>query len=160
MKKLFALLLSAALVLSVSACGGAASSASDEKTMDIAAVAQQAVEATTYDDELTALSEKTAPNYYDLSFDGLEEYVIYVSATSATVSELAIFHCKDAAALDSAKAAVEKRLEKQRENYENYRPDELLRLDNALVKTSGNYLLLSVADDNTQAEEIFDNALK
>ena len=48
----------------------------------------------------------------------------------------------------------------QRENYENYIPAEVSRLDEALIKTSGNYVLLSVSPDNDAVDAAFKAALK
>ena len=50
-----------------------------EKTMDISAFTDRVQSEVTYDDELIALSDKTVGNYYDLSFDGLEEWKILAS---------------------------------------------------------------------------------
>jgi uncharacterized lipoprotein YehR (DUF1307 family) len=150
-----ALVLAAILVLSLAGCGSASA-----KTLDLTAFADDVLDTVTYDDELIELSDKVAGNYYDLTFDGLEDWKIYVSATSSTTNELAVFSCKDSTALDAAKQSVENRLAKQRDAYELYIPDELLRLDNALIKTSGNYLLFSVSDDNETVESLFDKALK
>lgn len=154
MKKLLCVLLSTVLLL-LAGCGG-----DSEKTMDMTAFSESVLSSVEYDDELISLSDKVAGNYYDLEIDGLEGYVIFVSSTSATTNELAVFHCADSSALEAAKSAVEARMKDQREAYENYIPDELLRLDNALVKTSGNYLLFSVSDDNETVEKLFDEALK
>ncbi|KAF5029870.1 hypothetical protein DSECCO2_644050 [anaerobic digester metagenome] len=113
-----------------------------------------------FGDELILLSDKVVADYYDLSFDGLEDYRVYVSASSATASEFAVFKCSNDAALKSAKAAVEARISDQVTNYENYRPDEKFRLDNALIETNGNYLLFVVSDDNATIQNLFNDALK
>ncbi len=83
-----------------------------------------------------------------------------MSATSGTTNELAVFACENADAVSAVKAAVEARLKMQRENYENYIPAEISRLDDALVKTSGNYLLFSVSPNNGAVEDAFKAALK
>ena len=154
MKKLLCAFFCTALLL-LTSCGG-----DSQKTMDMTAFSESVLSSVEYDDELISLSDKVAGNYYDLEIDGLEGYVIFVSSTSATTNELAVFHCADSSALEATKSAVEARMKDQREAYENYIPDELLRLDNALVKTSGNYLLFSVSDDNETVEKLFDEALK
>ena len=115
-----------------SACGASS------KTVDIDAFAKDALSKGDFGDELILLSDNIASDYYNLSFSGLEDSVIYVSSTSATASEIAVFKCKDATALKDAKAAVEARISDQISNYENYRPDEKYRLENALIATQGN----------------------
>ena len=153
MKKLATIAL--ALMLLLAACGGGSS----EKTLDIAAFTQSVLDSVEYDDELIELSENALPHYYTLP-DGVEEYKIYVSATSGTTNELAVFKCKDSSAVTAVKDAVETRIDTQRTNYENYVPAEIGRLDEALVKTSGNYVLFSVSYSNDVVEKLFDEAMK
>ena len=136
-------------------CGGASS-----KTLDIDVFAKNTVAQVDFGDELILLSDNIASDYYDLSFAGLEQYAIYVSSTSATASELAVFKCKDNTALNAAKLAVETRIADQVSNYENYRPDEKFRLENALVEAKDNYLLFAVSNDNSAIQKLFNEQLK
>lgn len=152
MKKLIAAAL-CGLILLVG-CG------SSKKILDIDAFSKDVLSKGSFNDELILLPDKVVADYYDLSFDGLEEYRVYVSSSSATASELAVFKCKGETALKAAKAAVEARISDQISNYENYRPDEKFRLDNALVETNGDYLLFVVSDNNASIQNLFKDALK
>ena len=134
--------------------------ASSKKALDMDAFSKEVLSKGSFGDELILLSDKVVADYYDLSFDGLEEYRVYVSSSSATASEFAVFKCDSDAALKSAKTAVEARISDQITNYENYRPDEKFRLDNALVETNGNYLLFVVSDNNAAIQNLFGNTLK
>ena len=155
MKKFLAAAL-CCLVLSalLAGCG------SSKKTLDIEAFSKDVLSKGSFNDELILLPDKVTADYYDLSFDGLEEYRVYVSATSATASEFAVFKCSGEAALKAAKAAVEARISDQLFNYENYRPDEKFRLDNALIETNGDYLLFVVSDNSATIQGLFNDALK
>lgn len=154
MRKFVALLIMSVLLLT------AACTSSNEKTLDIDAFCKQALETVAYDDELIRLSEKLAGEYYDLGFEGLEEYAIYVSATSATANELTVMKLSDQKAVKAARAAVEKRIAAQTATYENYRPDERFRLENALVLDQGRYLLFSASPDNSAIEKLFEQSLQ
>ena len=142
------------LFMMLTGCG------SSKKSLDMEAFSKDVLSKGSFNDELILLSDKVVADYYDLSFDGLEEYRVYVSSSSATASELAIFKCSGDAALKSAKSAVEARISDQISNYENYRPDEKFRLDNALIETNGNYLLFVVSDNNATIQNLFNDALK
>lgn len=152
MKKLIAAALCGLIVL--------VGCASSKKALDIDAFSKDVLSKGSFNDELILLPDKVVADYYDLSFDGLEDYRVYVSSSSATASELAVFKCKDEAALKAAKAVVETRISDQISNYENYRPDEKFRLDNALVETNGDYLLFVVSDNNATIQDLFKDALK
>lgn len=142
------------LFITLTGCG------SSKKTLDLDAFSKDVLSKGSFNDELILLSDKVVSDYYDLSFDGLDAYRVYVSSTSATSSEFVVFKCSGEAALKAAKAAVEARISDQISNYENYRPDEKFRLDNALIETNGNYLLFVVSDNNTTIQNLFNDALK
>ena len=135
---------------------GCGSKAND---IDVAAFADKVAESVDFGDELLAVPEKIISDYYTLP-DGVESCKIYVSATSATASELAAFKCKDENAVKAVKSAVETRIEEQTASYENYRPDEKFRLENAVILTEGNYLVFAVSNDNDAVSKLFTEALK
>ncbi|MBP0981207.1 MAG: DUF4358 domain-containing protein, partial [Oscillospiraceae bacterium] len=85
---------------------------SKAKDIDVAAFADKVAESVDFGDELLAVPEKIISDYYTLP-DGVESCKIYVSATSATASELAAFKCKDENAVKAVKSAVETRIEEQ-----------------------------------------------
>jgi hypothetical protein len=138
----------------------AACAPAGDKTLDIGAFCQDVLETVVYDDELIPLSDRLAGEYYDLDFDGLEEYVIYVSATSATANELAVMRLSDQKAVEAARKAVEKRIAAQTAVYKNYRPDELFRLENAVVTVRDNHLLFSASPDNSAVQKLFEQSFQ
>ncbi|MEA5134615.1 MAG: DUF4358 domain-containing protein [Candidatus Fimivivens sp.] len=142
------------LLLVLTGCG------SSKKVLDMDAFSKEVLSKGNFNDELILLSDKVVSDYYDLSFQGLDEYRIYISSSGATASEFAVFKCSSDAALKSAKTAVEARISDQISSYENYRPDEKFRLENALIETNGNYLLFVVSDNNVTTQNLFNDSLK
>ena len=157
MKKTFCLALAVILLgLMVTACGS-----KQDKVLDTDGFFTQAFERISYDDELIRLSDSVIKDFYSLSFEGLEEYRIYVSGTMATANELVVFKLKDEKAIESAKEAVNRRLEDQKANYQNYNPAQMQRIENALVHCDSNYLLFSVSNDqNDDVLKLFNEYLK
>jgi len=157
MKKPVSVFLAFALLI-LAGCGAKQTAA---KPLDLEQFTAGVLDTVEYDDELIALTEKNVANYYKkLPESGISAYKIYVSATSGTTNELAVFSCENADAVSAVKTAVEARIKLQRENYENYIPAEVSRLDDALIRTSGNYLLFSVSPDNDTIDAAFKAALK
>lgn len=103
MKKLMAAVLAAMMVLSLSACSSdsdqgesssstasqnsSSSSQASEVTAD--SLAQKMVEATTFNDEVIAISADVVPNYYTIP-DSVEDYAVYMCPTGATVEEISV----------------------------------------------------------------------
>lgn len=135
MKKLIILL---AGLLVFTACGGKAPS----KAIDMEAFTSVAVEKLKDDDELVKLSPEKAADFYDLTFDGLEEYIIYISGTRATSDEVCIMKLSDNGdSVTKATEAVNKRIAEQKADYELYIPAEFEKLNRAVVLSDGNYLV-------------------
>ena len=141
--------------LMIAGCGG-----SSAKELDIAAFASAAVEKVDFGDELLEVPEGMLSDYYVLPKDKVSASAVYVSGTGATASELAVFKCKDADATKAVKSAVETRIAEQTASYENYRPDEKFRLENAFVAVEGNYVVFAVSNDNDAVEKLLESSMK
>ena len=61
-------------------------------------------------------------------------------------------------AVETVKAAMEKRVEDQKAAFENYQPKEMTKLGDPLLETRGNYVILCLSDDNDAARAIIDEA--
>lgn len=126
-----------------------------EKAIDLNAFCEQAIKTVAYDDDMILLPESAATDFYGLPLEGLEQYVIYSSGTMATANELAVMKLSDDKAVEAAKKMVERRLEDQRANYENYNPQELFRIEKAIVTVENHVLLFSVCNDNESVKKLF-----
>lgn len=97
-------------------------------------------------------------NYLEMDMSTVESYSMYICGSGGFADEVAVFLMKseDAsqAVVDSAKARVESRSI----DFKDYNPDEYDKLQNALIKTKGRYVLFVVSGDNDTAEGIFDKA--
>ena len=156
MKKLLkgcTLILTVALLLA-----GCASNDVSNKEIDMETVAADMVEATTFDEAPVKVSESYASNHYDLT--GVESCVIYRNASGGKAEECSIFKAKDADSVETVKSMLESHLEDQKTAFENYVPAEIYKLDNAVLTTKGNYVMLVVASDGSQAEAVFDKAFE
>ena len=164
MKKLMAAVLAAMMVLSLSACSGdkdsgssASENSSSSQTAEVTsdALAQKMVEATTFNDEVIAISADIVPNYYTIP-DSVEDYAVYMCPTGATVEEISVFRTSDTAAVEEM---IQNHIDARKTEYESYRPEEVKKLDGASVVKSGDYVAVIIADDTTAAAEAFEAEL-
>ena len=154
-RSIIAVLFVVSLCLLIAGCGG-----SSAKELDVAAFASAAVEKVDFGDDLLSVPNDMLSDYYFLPKDKVSESAVYVSGTGATASELAVFKCKDADAAKEVKTAVETRISEQIASYENYRPDEKFRLENAFVAVDGNYVVFAVSNDNQAVEKLLESSMK
>lgn len=87
----------------------------------------------------------------------VEDYLIYIGS-GATSEEIAIITLKNSSDEEDVKASLEKRVEEQKQNFANYVPEEVSRLEKNIIKSNEKYVVLCVSSDN-QAEKIIDKYL-
>lgn len=142
----------AALVILTAGCGG-----DKAKEIDAKALAGSLLSEVTYEDELQELSEQMAVMQFDTE-DGVKIY-LYMGG-GATAEEVAVFEAPDEEAakkqLDHVKDFVDDQIETERD----YRPEEVKRLEAAVLERRGKYVILCVSSDSDKAKEIIEKAFK
>jgi len=57
----------------------------------------------------------------------------------------------------AAESAVKTRLDKQVSVYESYTPEEMYKLEDAIIDVKQNVIFYAVTENNSRAQEIFDS---
>ncbi len=145
-------LASAALMLALAACAG------KEETKPFAVEnLQTLVEAGTFSEELEELDGDVAFMLYQLEDAGLEREALtdcaVLRSAGATCEEGAVLVFADGQTARTAQEAMKGYLEDQVDSNRDYRPDELPKLENALLEQRENTVLLVVAADVAAAKE-------
>lgn len=144
----------ACMMVSLTGCGG-----NKEVSADVKALGADLAGKITYQEELAQMDIDTAAMFMNLSDVNVTDYVIYENS-GATTEEIIVLEC--ASSDDASKAAnvFKTRIADQRESFENYVPEELDKLDKAVLATSGKYAVLSVSNDPETAKSIISDYLK
>ena len=152
MKKKLALLLAAVCLLSaLCGCGGS------KKELEPAAFVQEMLGAN-FTDSLSPMDEAVVPILYNVSGEDYSSAIVYCG-TAATAEEIAVFTAVDEAAAERLLSAARDRVASQLEAYKNYGPASAMMLENAIVKKTGNHVVVVVCADADSAAKIADNYL-
>ena len=143
MKKLKLILVTLLSLLLLAACGSKKSSG--EVTTDPSTLAKQLAEETVTSDTLSEVSTDIMASSAYMS-------------TGASACEAAVIKCSDADYASEVSDLLKQRVSNQKDLYSSYNAGETTKLENAIIKTSGNYVVLCVCDDTSKAEEILKNA--
>ena len=146
-KRLFALVLAALAMAVMAGCGAR----SDDIQIDIADLSRELREKGEFEDELSPISDAAIQKLY-----GLEDYVsaeVYVSS-GATAEEIALFEFDSTEAAAGGLKQAQFRIEGQRADFESYIPQEVPKLDRAVVEQLGRYVVVCVSDGDAAEEAL------
>ena len=137
----------------------ATADATEQKSVDAKAIADSLLSEIIYTDQLSAGERDTANMGLNLADGEINEAYIYESS-GATAEEIVVLVCKDSDSAAKAKSAFEQRVSEQKENFTDYVPEEVPKLNDAVIITSREYAILSVSGDSSKAKDIIEGAFK
>lgn len=129
-----------------------------ELSVDVDAMAKELAQQVRYQDEIALVGDEMANMVYDMP-EGIDKAVIYMGS-GATAEEVSVFEAKDKESAEKMLDAARAHLQKQRDAFESYIPEEVKKLDQAVVKQKGRYVAVCVTDDIENAKKVMDEYLK
>ncbi|MBQ3427671.1 MAG: DUF4358 domain-containing protein [Clostridia bacterium] len=122
-------------------------------TADIDGFVSEILSSIEFKDTMSEAADNVTARMFHLDADSVVADKVYAGGGS-TAEEFAIF---EAANPDEAKILGEKlreRVEEKKPNFETYKPEEMPKLNDPVIKVSGNIAMMCISDDNAKAEEI------
>ncbi|MDE7367069.1 MAG: DUF4358 domain-containing protein [Lachnospiraceae bacterium] len=149
MKKLMKIIavLSCTIVL-LTGCSG-----NEVKTIDTAGLADDLYSGVTWKDQLGEVDLSKALTVYGISTEAVSTGKVYMG-TNATAEEIAILEAASPEQTSVIEEGVKSRVEAQLASFQSYNAAEVVKLENPLIQTRGNYVILCVCDDKSEAEAI------
>lgn len=156
------------LVLSMSlmACGSD-DKGNDEQGKDskktisgtAAEISQKIVDEGKFTDEVVSIDNDMINQKLDIDGTKAEEIVCYYgTGDSANIVYVAIF--KEASDASDSKAKLETYLSELKTANESYDPEELGKIEDAVLEIDGKYAIMVISDDNDKAKETIDSFRK
>lgn len=149
MKKVLSVFLLVGMILSLCACGGKETTPRDFTLED----AQTLLDSAAFSEPLEEIDLDIACYLYGLDQDTVSEAAVYGS-TGATAEELAVFVFTGADAATEAKAHFEIRITYRTDSMADYLPNEVPKLEKAVLEQRGATLLFVVANDYTPVKDL------
>ena len=157
MKKLFTIVLSILMgVFAFAGCSGAKQSA-EPAVSDILDRLEQAVtipQSTRFEDADTICT------MYDLDTAMVAEMGMLKAGNGANADEIMLIKVNDAKDISVIKEVYNQRLTVLKELFADYTPEDMPKIENAAIETSGSYIMLAVCDDPYAAVDAFTASFK
>ena len=146
MKKKILAIASIIIMAALAGCGSA-------KAMNVSEVSDRLFKEITYQDDLSKVDLDTAAMFLNLSDIDIKEAAIY-ETSGWTAEEIVVIEGATSEDADKAEAMLATRLEEQKTNYVDYVPEEMDKLNKAVIVKSGNFAILSVSNEPDKAKNI------
>ena len=142
-----------ALAAAVLAMAGLLAGCGGKKEMNTDEVANRLLSEITYQDELGKMDLDTAGMILNLADLDIKSAAIYETSgwTAEEIVVLQLGSTEDAA---KAKAVLTTRVEEQKANYVDYVPEEMDKLNVAVIEQIGDFAVLSVSNEPDKAKKI------
>lgn len=154
MKKIIAMLLIAALLLSVSACGAKEEPA---VSVDLNALYESYG---AYMPDMFQPDADTMMNFLGIDTADCAQAVVYVCADGMRTDEVWLIEAKDQAALEKLQKLAETRIQAKADETVSYAPDQYAVVEKAQLLTNGLYLALLVSPEVDSLKAGFEAAFQ
>lgn len=154
MKRLIAFILTAACMLSLTACGGGESTA---KEVDLNALYETILETTP---EMMLVEDNMRLNLLGIQEEDCAQVITAICADALRTDEIWLVEAVDADALERISAMAESRLGAKADESITYSPEQYAVVEKAEMVTEGLYFVLIVSPDVDTLKDIVQEALQ
>ncbi len=142
MKKIIAAIAALTLMMSLAGCG--------QKEVDATKVATELLNNASFAETLTEVNEQVTKKRLDLDDDEVIMCAAF-KGTSAVVDEIIVIKTTDTKDVEEK---LYEYVDSQTEQYENYRPSEVPKLEDSLITVEGDTVIYCASEDSVKAMEI------
>lgn len=143
-----------AILMALTLFSGCSQTGSKTITAPTDEVAQKLMDSLSFEYPLNQLPEDAANRLYKLEGEILEEQAVYVGTGGALADEVSVWRVKDEKDAKTVQEAAEKRVENQKASFQDYVPEEMPKLEKAVIQVDGDTIILCVSSDPEKAKEV------
>lgn len=144
------------MVLAFTACGNNITNKNTGTKLE-ETLGQKLLDEVKFKDKLEPVDEKAIENLYGITKEQYTAAKVYMS-TGATAEEIAVFRVDADDKAATIEDALKARVEDQKSIMKDYLPNEMTKLDNAIIKSKDHYVILCITDDVKNAQKIIDKS--
>lgn len=137
--------LAAALCITAAGCG------KQQPDITPADAVQQLKQSASFTDQMTEMDSTGACRFYDVDTELVQDSAAYVGS-GATAESLAVFEATDADAAQGIADALQTFTDSWIKGYSDYKPEEVPKLESAVLEQDGVYVVFCVTADNVAAK--------
>ena len=155
-KRAIVFTLTAVLLLALTACGNQNDSVKCVKAVE---TALEKVKSADIDTTVNYDEDAYGENFerlYNFSKEQVDDGVIAYASSGGSADEISVVHVADSSDVNGIKKYMEARLEKRLQEFQNYKPEEVSKIENGKVVVQQQYVILVISN---KADDII-NAMR
>lgn len=139
----------------LSACGGSSAKTQEVTADDVSAAASKLVEDLGLKDKTDLIEDKIVQGLFFFEDGVVTADSVYI-ANDKTPDMVGVFATTD---VDSCKQAISDYLKNLKQTVQSYSPDEVFKIDNAIIEDNGKEVIVVVCNDIETAKKEVDSLL-
>lgn len=151
MKKYLAMILVTCVVMT--GCG------KKEVNVDVSSLGNRLNTEISYSDDLGEVDIDMAGRLMNLSDVNIVNGAVFIGA-GATAEEIVVLECATTDDAIKAKSAFVEHVREQKELFADYAPEEVVKLNSAVIDSAGKYAVMCICGDEAKASDIVKEAFK
>ncbi|NCB33860.1 MAG: DUF4358 domain-containing protein [Erysipelotrichia bacterium] len=136
-------------------CSSSSAAASAGSAADVAGTASKIVSDLKLTDKMDSIESKIVQGLFFFEDGIVTSDSVYI-ANDKTADTVAVFATTN---VDSCRESISTYLKTQKEQMQNYYPDEVFKIDNAIVEDNGSEVIMVVCNDIETAQKEVDSLL-
>lgn len=109
-----------------------------------------------FEDKLDEIDRESIIKKYKFNDEKIKNIISYIG-TGATAEEILVIELFNKKDIEQIRKLIEGKIEERKQDFQNYLPKEVFKLENYNLETINNYIILCICNDYKKAEEIINH---
>ena len=153
MKKIFLIIFTIFLIIIIGIVASINIFKENNITLDMQKLALDLINQSIFEDDLSEIDRDSIVKKYNFPNDKIKNIISYMGsgATAEEILLLEVFNREDTGEILNI---IKEKLEERKQDFQNYLPKEVFKLENYYLKSVNNYIILCISNDEKQVEKI------
>ena len=153
MKKIFLIIFTIFLIIIIGIVASINIFKENNITLDMQKLALDLINQSIFEDDLSEIDRDSIVKKYNFPNDKIKNIISYMGS-GATAEEILLIELFNREDTEEILNIIKEKLEERKQDFQNYLPKEVFKLENYYLKSVNNYIILCISNDEKQAESI------
>ena len=153
MKKIFLIIFTIILIIIIVIVASINIFKENNITLDMQKLALDLINQSIFEDDLSEIDRDSIVKKYNFPNDKIKNIISYMGS-GATAEEILLIELFNREDTEEILNIIKEKLEERKQDFQNYLPKEVFKLENYYLKSVNNYIILCISNDEKQAESI------